>query len=200
MTSIWRGISGISCTALVGSHDDQGERRAIGNLATLLGKEHPVYAFAGREDFLDLLADASVNVAVFHASPAIRETLVQVLLQTETVTVPFRDQVVTGVGQALQSRFDIAKVHFWSCHRQADFWQAGLVPGLATVRFEEDGGGNFLVEGGCLDRLHGLSVQPYRMGLELAADVGGHCPFQTGFAKLFEHSRPELRIFQGGGP
>ena len=71
---------------------------------------------------------------------------------------------------------------------------------MSTIRFEEDGGGNFLVEGGFLDRLHGLSVQPYRMGLELAADVGGHRPFQTGFAKLFEHSRPELRIFQGGGP
>ena len=144
--------------------------------------------------------DALVNVAVFHASPAIREAFIQVLLQTETVAVPFRDQVVAGVGQALQGRFDIAKVHRWSRRRQADFRQAGLVPALSTVRFEEDGGGNVLVEGGFLDRLHGLSVQPYRMGIDLAADVGGHRPFQPGFAKLSEHSRPELWIFQGADP
>ena len=54
--------AGILLHGLFRPHDDQGDRRSVGDLAALFGEEDSVDAITGGEDLLDLLANSFVDI------------------------------------------------------------------------------------------------------------------------------------------
>ncbi|GBC78035.1 hypothetical protein HRbin08_01521 [bacterium HR08] len=78
-------------------------------------------------------------------------------------------------------------------HRQGDLGQGGLVAGLATGGLEKYGGRHLLMEPGAAHALHGLRIQPHRVGL-LPGDVREDGRLQPVFPQLLEDSGPEVPV------